>query len=119
MARRTLAQVIAEGDAIVLAKNNEIKLLRAKHQEELEVLKKNLSDNFVRYRKDIDALNYKIDSNHSYINSLINSLEDDITRKNDELVKLDQKLHNSYVILGVVLVCFLVVVSYCFYKFPF
>mgnify|MGYP003594341909 FL=1 len=115
MARRTLAQVIAEGDAIVLAKNNEIKLLRAKHQEELEVLKKNLSDDFVKYRKDVDALNYKIDSNHSYINSL----EDDITRKNDELVKLDQKLHNSYVILGVVLVCFLVVVSYYFYKFSF
>lgn len=115
MARRTLAQVIAEGDALLAAKNNEIKSLQAKHQEELEQLKRSSSDDFVKYRRDIDSLHYKVDSNHSYINQL----EADITSKDTQLCKYRKQLHNSYVIVGLLLFCLVATIILYFYKVGF
>ena len=115
MARRTLAQVIAEGDAIVLAKNNEIKSLKAKHQENLEQLRESSSNDFVKYKKDIDSLNYKIDKSHAYIKQL----EDGIDSKDTQLGKYGKQLHNSNVIIGLLLFCLVTIIVFYFYKVGF
>lgn len=115
MARRSLAQVIAEGDAIILAKNNEIDSLKAKHREELEVTRENstealkskikkYSDNIIKYKQNIDSLNYNIRSNLAYISEL----ELNIKNKTNEIVKCNSKLINCYITIGVLLVCLLI-----------
>ena len=90
---RTLAQVIAEGDALLAAKNNEIETLKATHKAEIDYY---INSNSMDMKRIQEMQNILVHNRNQ-----IAELDVIINQKDTDLIEEYRKVYNSHVIIAV------------------